>query len=113
MNVAGRVFMLLAYLRLNSFKSYHEFYTDTRLTFPIFWFILTFESIMYIGLLVWMLWKITFINRSLKKLKNSDEFPGEYFKESNSNCAQKEKNKQKEEKEKKEKTENKQNKNED
>lgn len=40
--------------------------------------------------MTWCLWKIRFINRALKKLKNSDEFNGEYFEESKSDNGKKE-----------------------
>ena len=69
--------------------------------------IITNRVIDFIGLmvLIWGLWKVKFIDRALKKLKNSDEFGGEYFEESVSDCGPKEivKPKEKENQEEKEK----------
>lgn len=60
------------------------------------WFIVNRISDCFcLMILIWLLWKMKFINTAIKELKNSDEFNGEYFEES----VVKETKKQKEQKE--------------
>lgn len=99
---SGKIFVLYSYFTEKDLGDGDGSYLEQS-TYSKGWILFNtiFDSYGFMQL-IWLLWKMRFIKRAIEKLKNSDDFPGEYFEDSVSVCDKKEVNQQKE-KEKKQK----------